>query len=224
MALTPDQFIAQKRKSLMLAARQLVVVEWPYSAPPITSLHTSGSTSLTLPTGGFPIGLIAKRTGGKLSNNEVINDIKSHGVGGPTRQIASERGISIGFEPQETHKHNLQNYWGTDFSNVVADAAGGVTLPISDLPQNNLRRVALIGKDDINGLPIYICWIGNRVNIAKTDDQSLTDAEVATYPYTLNFQTDDATGSPLLIDIFGTGWTAVQSQADAAFGFGSGGS
>lgn len=224
MVLTPDQFIAQKRKSLLLAARQLAVVEWPYSAPPITSLHTPGSTALTLPAGGFTIGLIKKGTGGKLANQEVINDTKSHGVGGPTRQIASERMISIGFEPQETNRHNLQNYWGTDFSSVVADAAGGVTLPVSDLPQNNLRRIALIGKDDINGQPIYICWIGNRVNIAKTDDQSLTDAEVATYPYTLNFQTDDAVGNPLLIDIFGTGWTAVQSQADAAFGFGTGGS
>jgi hypothetical protein len=224
MPLTPTQFIAQKRKSLLLAPRQLDVVEWPYSAPPITSLHTAGSTALTLPTGGFPIGLIAKKTGGKLANDETINDIESHGVGGPVRQVPTKRVISVGFEPQETHRHNLQNYWGTDFSTVVPDAAGGVTLTVSDLPQNNLRRIALIGIDDINGSPIYICWIGNRVNIAKTDAQSLTDAEVATYPYTLNFQTDDAVGSPLVIDIFGPGWTTIQSQADAAFGFGTGGS
>lgn len=224
MPLTATQFIAQKRKSLLLAPRQLDVIEWPYSAPPITALHTTGSTSLTLPTGGFTIGLIKKSTGGKLSNNETINDIESHGVGGPVRQIASKRVISVGFEPQETHRHNLQNYWGTDFGSVVADAGGGVTLPVSDLPQNNLRRIALVGVDDVNGSPIYICWIGNRVNIAKTDDQSLSDAEIATYPYTLNFQTDDAIGSPLIIDIFGPGWATVQSQADAAFGFGTGGS
>lgn len=224
MPLTPAQFIAQKRKSLLLAPRQLEVIQWPYSAPPITSLHTAGTTTLTLPTGGFTIGLIKKSVGGKLDNAETINDIESHGVGGPVRQLPSKRVISIGFEPQETHRRNLQNYWGTDFSTVVPDAAGGVTLPVSDLPQNNLSRIALVGIDDANSQPIYICWLGNRVNIAKTDPQSLTDAEIATYPYTLNFQTDDAIGSALIIDIFGPGWATVQSQADAGFGFGTGGS
>jgi hypothetical protein len=224
MPLTPDQFIAQKRKSLLLAPRQLAVVRWPFAASPITSLHTTGSTALTLPTGGFTIGLHAKKTGGKLANDQTINDIESHGVGGPVRQIATKRVINLGFEPQETHRHNLEHYWGTDFSGVVPDTAGGVTLQVSDLPSNTLHKVALIGKDDFNGQAVYICWIGNRVNISKTDAASLTDAEVATYPMTLNFQTDDVTGTPLIIDIFGPGWTAIQSFADAAFGFGTGGS
>lgn len=224
MPLTPDQVAFQKRKSLLLGARQLTVMQWPYTAPPITSLHTSGSTALTLPAGGFPIGLIAKKTGGKLANDQTINDIESHGVGGPVRQLATKRVISVGFEPQESHRHNLENYWGTDFSSVAPDAQGGVTMSVSDLPQNRFCRIALIGKDDNNSNLIYVCWIGNRVNISKTDATSLTDAEIATYPYTLNFQTDDAVGSPLIIDIFGPGWTAVQSQADAGFGFGTGGS
>lgn len=224
MPLTPDQFILQKRKNLLLAPRQLAVVRWPFTAAPITSLHTTGSSALTLPAGGFTLGSIAKKTGGKLANDQTINDIESHGVGGPVRQIPTKRVISIGFEPQETHRHNLEHYWGSDFSGTVPDSQGGVTLSVSDLPANILHKVALIGKDDFNGQTIYMCWIGNRVNIAKTDPQTLTDAEVATYPYTLNFQTDDVTQTPLIIDIFGPGWTAVQSYADAAFGFGVGGS
>lgn len=205
------------RSDLLLSARQLSVLVAPYNTPVLDSLEDSATGALTIPDVYIPMGLHAKRSGGSLSNSQEINDIESHGRGTPTRQIPTKRTISLGFEPQETTRYNLEHYWGADWADVAFSAHGGVVMAVPELPLNQRYRVVLLGKDDYNSDPIYLYWIGNKANINKTDDQKLTDAEVATYPYTLNFQADDETGSPLLVGICGPGWD--QLRQDQATGF-----
>jgi hypothetical protein len=206
------------RSDLLLSARQLAVLIAPYSTPVLTNLEDPATGALTIPDAFIPMGLHAKRTGGSLSNAQDINDIESHGHGTPTRQIPTKRTISLGFEPQETTRYNLEHYWGADWADVAFSTHGGVVMAVPELPMNLHYRVILLGKDDYNTDPIYMFWIGNKVNINKTDDQKLTDAEVATYPYTLNFQAEDTTQSPLTVGICGAGWDALRSDQDTGFG------
>lgn len=210
------------RKDLQFAARKLVAIQWPYSVPLITSMHNPTTGALVIPDDGFVIGLHRKQKGGALSNAQTLNDVMAHGEGGPTLQIPTERKIGIGLEPYETHRINLENFWGADWSGVTPDASGGVTLPVPSLPINKLSRVGLLGRWDYNGLPAYIAWLGNRVNVAETDTQNITDGDVIGYPYTMNFQgVDELDGEPFLIDIFGPGWAAMQANANAGFGVGA---
>jgi hypothetical protein len=207
------------RKALQFAARKLTAIQWPNTAPLINSLHNPATGALVIPDNGFVIGLHRKQKGGALSNDQTLNDVMAHGEGGPTLQIPTERKINIGLEPYETHRINLENFWGADWSAVTADASGGVTLRVPSLPINRLSRIALLGRWDYNNLPAYIAWIGNRVNIGKTDAQNVTDSDVIGYPYTMNFQgVDEHDGDPFILDIFGPGWEAMQAEADAGFG------
>lgn len=209
------------RKALQFAARKLTAIQWPISAPLINSLHNPTTGALVIPDNGFVIGLHRKQKGGALSNAQTLNDVMAHGEGSPTLQIPTERKIGIGLEPYETHRVNLENYWGADWSDVVPDASGGVTLRVPSLPLNKLSRVALLGRWDYDGLPAYIAWIGNRVNIAETSEQSVVDSDVVGYPYTMNFQgVDEHEGDPFILDLFGPGWNAMQAAADAGFGVG----
>ena len=205
------------KSDLLLAARQLAVLVAPYSVPSLTTLESPTTGDLTIPTTFIPMGLHAKRAGGTLSNAQDINDIESHGKGTPTRQIPTKRTIELTFEPQETSRYNLEHYWGADWADVAFTTHGGVAMSVPDLPLNLHYRVVLLGKDDFNGDPIFLYWIGNRVNISKTADQKATDAEVITYPYTLNFQTEDALGSPLTVGICGSGWNALRGVVETGF-------
>lgn len=205
------------RSDLLLAPRQLSVLIAPYSVSLLTTLEDPATGALTIPDTFIPMGLHAKRTGGSLSNAQDINDIESHGHGTPTRQIPVKRTIALGFEPQETNRYNLEHYWGADWSDVAFSTHGGVKMSVPELPLNQHYRVVLLGKDDYNTDPIYLYWIGNKVNINKTDDQKMTDGEVITYPYTLNFQADDVTKSPLVVGICGSGWDALRGDVDTGF-------
>jgi hypothetical protein len=205
------------RSDLLLAARQLSVLIAPYSVSLLTTLEDPTTGALTIPDTFIPMGLHAKKTGGSLSNAQDINDIESHGRGTPTRQIPTKRTISLGFEPQETNRWNLEHYWGAEWSAVAYSTHGGVVMSVPELPLNQHYRVVLLGKDDYNADPIYLWWIGNKVNINKTDDQKIMDSEVVTYPYTLNFQAEDSLQSPLTVGISGTGWDALRLHQDAGF-------
>lgn len=205
------------RSDLLLAARQLSVLIAPYSVPIVTTLEDDTTGDLTIPTAFIPMGLHAKKTGGTLSNAQDINDIESHGHGTPTRQIPTKRTISLAFEPQETNRYNLEHYWGADWSDIAYSTTGGVVMGVPELPLNQHYRAVLLGKDDYNGDPIYLYWVGNKVNISKTQDEKLMDAEVVTYPYTLNFQSEDTLQQPILVGICGPGWDALRQATDAGF-------
>lgn len=207
------------RRDLMFAPRQLRVIQYPYSTDLIELVHNPSTGALALPADGQVIGLHDKQQGGRLANAVTINDIRSHGEGGPTRQLPTQRDITVGLTPQETHKQNLENWLGTDLSAVGYDASGGITFGVDGLPDLILSRTVLLGKDKWNGLPWYIAWIGNRTNISERSETQLTDAEVATYPYTINFQgEDELAGQPLIVDIFGPGWTAMlEAGVDPGF-------
>jgi hypothetical protein len=207
------------RRDLMFAPRQLRVIQYSYLSPLITTVHNPTTGALALPDDGQPVGLHEKRSGGRLANAVTINDIRSHGEGGPTRQLPTQRDITVGLTPQETTKQNLENWLGTDLSGVGYDEHGGITFGVDQLPDVILSRTVLLGKDKWNSLPWYIAWIGNRTNISQRSETALTDAEVATYPYTINFQgVDELLGQPLIVDIFGPGWEAMlEAGVDPGF-------
>lgn len=213
--MTIDPFTS--RADLLLAPRQLAVLIAPYSASVLTNLEDPSTGDLLIPAEFIPMGLHEKKTGGSLSNAQDIADIESHGHGSPTRQIPTKRTIALGFTPQETTRRNLEYYWGGDWDTVTHSAQGGVTMSVPELPLNLHYRVILLGKDDYLGDPVYMYWIGNRVNINKTSDQKLMDADVLTYPYTLNFQAEASLGSPLLVGLCGSGFEALKDVVDMGF-------
>lgn len=218
MVATPNPLT--KRRGLLLAARQLAVIQWDYSEPFIETVKNPATGDLVWPDNGYPLGLHAKSAGGRLNNSITINDTRSHGVAGPTRRIPTERDITFGLDNQETHRRNLENYWNADFSDVVPDAAGGVHLDVPDLPLNSNSRFVLYGRDMWDNLPIHLAWIGNLGNIGETSEQQLQDSELAMYPYVVTLMTDydnDAVG-PVSIEMFGEGWEALNEAIDAGFG------
>lgn len=220
MAATASPFLT--RKDLLVNPRRLGVIQWPYSAPMITTVKNPTTGALVLPDNGFVVGSHRKERGGALSNAQSFNDIMIHGSGSPAMKIPTERRVGIGVEPIEVNKQNLQNWLGADLSDVVPDAAGGVHLPVPSLPQNILSRVALIGKHDYNGLPCYIAWIGNRVQVSETGEAGLTDADVVPFPYTFDFQgVDELDDEPFFVEILGPGWAAMQAAAPGGAGFGA---
>lgn len=216
MATTPA--ITTVRKDLLFNARKLAVVQWRYSVPLITTLKNPTTGALVLPDNGYVVGAHRKQRGGDLANAQTYNDIMIHGSGSPALKIPTERRLSVGVEPVELNRINLQNWLGADFSAIAADAAGGVHLPVPSLPINMLSRVALIGRHTYNALPVYLVWVGNRVDVSDTGNSSLTDAEVASFPYTFNFQdVEQLNDEPVFVEIFGEGWELMQQNADAGF-------
>lgn len=212
----PITTYAGRQSDLELAPRDLSVLVAPYlGTSPLTNLENN-TGDLLIPPAFITSGGFTKRGGVRLTNSPDMADIETHGESTPSRQLVTKRPITIGFEPQETHRYNLERYWGADFSSVTPSAHGGVAMVIPDLPLNLKYRVVLLGWDDFDTLDIYLWWIGNKCNIAKTDDQEMVDSDVLRYPYTLNLQSFN--GSPLTLGICGPGWAALQEANDTGFG------
>lgn len=211
------------RRALMFAARKLRVIQWHESVDLIEVVHDPVTGDLDLPPDGMVLGLLDKQQGGRLANTVTMNEIRSHGEGGPTMQIASQRDVKVGISPQETNRANLENWWYTDLSSVVPDASGAVTFGVESLPDVIIKRTVAYAKHTYKGLPWYIAFIGNRTTISDSSDQENTDAAVPGYPYTINFQGDDELGGdPVIVDIFGSGWALIQEDGvDTGFEAGS---
>ena len=209
------------QSDLELAARDLAVLLCPYddSAPLLPTLEGVGG-ALTIPNYYVSVGNFTKAAGVTLGHSPEINDIESHGKGSPTRQMASKRTITIGFEPQETKLLNLSLYWGTKWMSEAPtlSATGGFAEAIPELPLNLKFRAILLGWDDFNGEDIFIYWIANKVNVSATSDTELVDSNVIRYPFTLNCQADDENQSALTVGLCGEGWETLQTVTDTGFG------
>lgn len=209
------------QSDLELAARDLAVLLCPYddTHPLLPTLEGSGG-ALEIPDYYISVGNFTKAAGVTLGHSPEINDIESHGKASATRQMASKRAITIGFEPQETKLVNLALYWGTDWMTNVPDLSvdGGFAEAIPELPLNLKFRAILLGWDDFNGEDIFIYWIANKVNVSATSDTELVDSNVIRYPYTLNCQSDDENQSALTLGFCGEGWNTLNTIADTGFG------
>ncbi|MCX2931407.1 hypothetical protein ORI20_14070 [Mycobacterium sp. CVI_P3] len=206
------------RRDLMFAPRKFRVMQWAYNTPLIEIVHDPNTGALVLPPDGITVGLLDKQQGGRLANAVQIQDIRSHGEGGPTMQLPTQRDVTVGLQPQELSKINLENWWGIDLSDIIPDASGGVTFGVENLPDIILKRTVVLGKHAWNGLPYWVAYVGNRTNVSQRNEQNWQDADVMAFPYTLNFQgVDELDGDPIIGDIFGPGWQAAQEAADAGF-------
>lgn len=209
------------QSDLELAARDLAVLLAPYNDtnPLLPTLEATGG-GLDIPPEYISVGNFTKSAGVTLGHSPEINDIESHGKASPTRQLASKRVITIGFEPQETKLITMTLYWGTDWLTNAPNvsAHGGFAEAIPELPLNLKFRAILLGWDDFNGDDIFIYWIANKVNVSATQDTELVDSNVIRYPLTLNCQADDENQSQLTVGICGTGWENLQDVADPGFG------
>lgn len=209
------------QSDLELAARDLAVLLAPYDEthPLLPTLEASAG-GLSIPAYYISVGNFTKSAGVTLGHNQDINDIESHGKASPTRQLASKRAITIGFEPQETKLVTMTLYWGTDWLSNSPNISvhGGFAEAIPELPLNLKFRTILLGWDDFNGEDIFIYWIGNKCNVSATSDTELVDSNVIRYPVTLNCQADDENQSALTVGICGPGWESLQDVADPGFG------
>jgi hypothetical protein len=209
------------QSDLELAARDLAVLLCPYDdTNPLLDTLEDVSGGLEIPAPYISVGNFTKAAGVTLGHTPEINDIESHGKASPTRQLASRRVITIGFEPQETKLVTMALYWGTDWlaNAPTVSANAGFAEAIPELPLNLKFRAILLGWDDFNGQDIFIYWIANKVNVSATSDTELVDSNVIRYPVTLNCQADDENQSALTVGICGPGWEALQDVADPGFG------
>lgn len=214
------------QSDLELSAADATVLLRPLlpSTPILTNLEASGGgldTALINAASGFqPVGNWTKSAGVSLTNNPTINDVKSHGKGSPTRQIASEAEKSVTYEAQENVKLiNLQNAWGFPLSAVsVASAHGGVTIQIPELPTDILWQAILLTWDYKYGGDVYRYWIGNKTNLGKRGDQKMVDSDVETLATTLTFQTHPALpGVPIVFGVCGAGWQSINAANTTGF-------
>lgn len=208
------------QSDLELAARDLTVLLTPLTSahPVLTTLEGVGG-ALTIPNYYVSVGNFTKSAGVTLGHSPEFNDIDSHGKAGPTRQIASRRVVTVGFEPQETKLSTLALYWGTDWlSNKPSlSATGGFAQAIPELPLNMKFRAIILGWDDYNGQDIFVYWIANKVNVSATQDQELVDSNVIRYPFTLNCMADDSTDSALTVGFCGPGFQALCAANSSGF-------
>lgn len=205
---------------LELAARDLTVLLTPLTSshPVLTTLEGSNG-ALTIPSHYVSVGNFTKSAGVTLGHSPEFNDIDSHGKAGPTRQLASRRVITVGFEPQETKLSTLALYWGTDWlsNKPTLSANGGFAQAIPELPLNMKFRAIILGWDDYNGQDIFVYWIANKVNVSATQDQELVDSNVIRYPFTLNCMSDDSTDSPLTVGFCGPGFQSLCAANTTGF-------
>lgn len=209
------------QSDLELAARDLAVLLCPYDGShPLLPTLEANDGSLEIPDYYISVGNFTKSAGVTLGHSPEMNDIESHGKGGPTRQLASKRTITLGFEPQETKLVTMALYWGTDWLTNVPElsATGGFAEAIPELPLTLKFRAILLGWDDFNGKDIFIYWIANKVNVSATQDTELVDSNVIRYPVTLNCQADDENQSALTPGICGEGWEELQTLTNTGFG------
>ncbi|MCX8559772.1 hypothetical protein OS122_02515 [Mycolicibacterium mucogenicum] len=191
------------------------------ASPPILTLGAAGTGDLDVAklADFTTVGNWTKSGGVSLTNNPTINDVKSHGKGSPTRQIASEAEKGIVFEAQENVKYiNLQNQWGFTDDAVTIAAAGDIVIDIPELPADILWQAVLITKDVYLGQPLYRYWIGNKANVGKRADQKQTDGDVDTLNTALTFQPHPALpGVPVKFGICGPGWLLMNANNDTGF-------
>lgn len=214
------------QSDLELSAADAAVLLRPLtsSTPILTNLEATGGgldTSLINAASGFQtVGNWTKAQGVTLTNNPTINDIKSHGKGSPTRQIASEAEKSITYEAQENIKLiNLQNAWGFPLSAVsVPSAHGGVTIQIPELPTDILWQCVLLTWDFKYGGDVFRYWIGNKANLGKRGDQKMVDSDVEMLATTLTFQTHQALpGVPIVFGACGAGFQSINAANTSGF-------
>lgn len=209
------------QSDLELAARDLAVLLTPYdNTHPLLPTLEGSDGNLSIPSYYLSVGNFTKAAGVTLGHTPEITDVDSHGKASPTRQLASKRTITIGFEPQETNIVTLSLYWGADWmSNIPAlSTNGGFAEAIPELPRNLKFRAILLGWDDFNGEDIFIYWIANKVNVSATTDQELVDSNVIRYPFTLNCTADDENQSALTVGFCGDGWNSLNDVATTGFG------
>lgn len=209
------------QSDLELAARDLAVLLCPYDdTHPLLPTLEAVDGDLDIPEYYMSVGNFTKAAGVTLGHSPEINDIESHGKASPTRQMASRRVITLGFEPQETKLLTMALYWGTDWLSNVPELSvhGGFAEAIPELPLNLKFRAILLGWDDFNGEDIFIYWIANKVNVSATQDTELVDSNVIRYPITLNCQADDENQSALTPGICGPGWESLQDITSTGFG------
>lgn len=214
------------QSDLELSAADAAVLLRPLlpSTPILTSLEATGGgldTSLINAASGFQtVGNWTKAQGVTLTNNPTINDVKSHGKGSPTRQIASEAEKGITYEAQENIKLiNLQNAWGFPVSAVsMPSAHGGFTIQIPELPTDILWQAVLLTWDYKYGGDVFRYWIANKANIGKRGDQKMVDSDVETLSTALNFQTHPALpGVPIVFGVCGAGFLSINAANTTGF-------
>lgn len=214
------------QSDLELSAADAAVLLRPLlpSTPILSNLEASGggldATLINAASGFQTVGNWTKSAGVTLTNNPTINDIKSHGKGSPTRQIASEAEKSITYDAQENIKLiNLQNAWGFPLSAVsVPSANGGITIAFPELPTDILWQVVLLAWDYKYGGDVFRYWIGNKANLGKRGDQKMVDSNVEELPTTLTFQTHPALpGTPIVFGACGAGFRSINAANTTGF-------
>lgn len=213
------------QSDLELAACDAAVLVRPMAGNPVlTNLEDStagglDATKIGSGSGFITVGNWTKSAGVTLANNPTINDIKSHGKGSPTRQIATEAEKSITYEPQEFKLINLKIQWGFLDSAVSAlSAKGGFTISLPELPVNNLYQVVLLTWDSFNGGDVIKYWIANKANVGKRGDTKLTDGDVDSGAATLNFTSHASLpGVPVIFGACGAGLKDLLNNNNSGF-------
>lgn len=213
------------QSDLELAACDAAVLVRPMANNPVlTNLEDAAAGGLDAAKIGASSGFItvgnwSKSGGVSLTNNPTINDVKSHGKGSPTRQIATEAEKSITYEPQEFKKINMQIAWGfTDSAVSAISSKGGFTISLPELPTNLLFQVVLLAWDSYNGGDVTRYWIANKSNVGKRGDSKLTDGDVDSASATLNFTSHNALpGVPVIFGACGAGLKDLINNNNSGF-------
>lgn len=213
----PIKDIQNAQEELLLAARDMTVLTCPYIGHPALTTLEAMDGSLEIPDYYVAVGLHTKDDGVQLGQNIEMVQIRSHGFASPTREWANQREITLGLQPQETNRGNLEKYWGADWSDVTASAHGGLVMVLPELPLNLRYRTIALAWDDFEGDDIYIYWIMNKCTISARDNAQAVDNNVLRYPYTLSAKYDQVAQSPARFGLCGPGWQAIQTVANSGF-------
>lgn len=217
---TIAELLQSGQPDLELAAVTPRVLLAPYyGTQPLLNIEDAASGGLDATKVGYgtspfvTVGNYEKKAGAKLSNKPTVNKIMSAGHGSSTRNLFSESGKSITYTPQEVNLINLQNAWGfTPDAVSTPSTKGGITIGIPSLPARMLWRCVLIAGDVINGKPVYLYWIANRVEAGDRQDISAVDSNVFEHGVTLDFQDDPAVSSQVIFGICGDGWVDLNDH------------
>lgn len=211
---------------LELAACDAAVLLAPYiGTVPILDLESvTGALDLTKIGASSPyetVGNWTKDEGVTLTNKPVVNDIKSHGKGSPTRKLYSESAKGITYTPQETKLINLQNSWGFPVSAVTVSVTGGVKINIPNLPYNIQWRAVLLAWDSFNGKDIFKWWVANKCSVGERQDAQMKDSNTDNLGVSLSFEDPGGGIAPVIFGICGEGWVDLNEVANTGFATGT---
>ncbi|HEX5525167.1 MAG TPA: hypothetical protein VFX53_17110 [Pedococcus sp.] len=209
--------LASHKSELIRKALEGSVFVAPFSANPITTLTSGGSSELAaLPTGYTDVGLVEKGNAVTWSRSVTTQEVMVWGDLYPARRDITKDDSTLKFTMVETKRLSMELYYGMDLSSTTADATTGeVSFAQPARPSTKFWRVFGIFQDGTGSDAIYVGRFYPRASVTDMSDQKWDDdADPLLWDISMSAVRDDDLGYAVKHFFGGPGWEALLDDLD----------